>query len=214
VRDIGLLLTWICSWILAVSVAARELPQEEIRRTVYALLAKPITRGELVLGKWLGSWGIVALATLCFYALISLVVAGMGYPIAILPLIQGYILHVASLGILCAMALLFSTRMNHDAAGTLTYVLSLAALVVVPKVPELMAKEEGLTANALLVLYNALPHFEVFDMRRRLVHGYGALPLSTFALILCYGIALTALLLTVAWVAYRRKRFTRGKLAS
>jgi hypothetical protein len=40
----------------------------------YPLLAKPITRAELILGKWLGTWTAPVVATLLFYALIFSIV--------------------------------------------------------------------------------------------------------------------------------------------
>ncbi|MBU1694112.1 MAG: ABC transporter permease subunit, partial [Verrucomicrobia bacterium] len=56
ILDVGLLLAWLFSLVLVVGLAARQLPREESRGTIFPLLAKPVTRGELLLGKWLGSW--------------------------------------------------------------------------------------------------------------------------------------------------------------
>ena len=50
VKEIGLLLTWLFSWILAVNISSRLLPQEETQRTIFPLLAKPISRAEIVVG--------------------------------------------------------------------------------------------------------------------------------------------------------------------
>ncbi|MDP6525201.1 MAG: ABC transporter permease [Kiritimatiellia bacterium] len=212
IKDIGLLLTWVLGWIMAVSVTVKELPREESRRTIFPLLAKPITRFELVLGKWLGAWSIVCVATLLFYALVALVVVGMGGSLSLVALLQGYILHCGALGMISAIALVFSTRMNSDAASTLTYVLTLASFLVVPKVPELMARERGMWADGLLFLYNALPHFEIFDLRQRIVYGYGPVGLKTFVLVLLYGAIIVAVGILVSWMAYRRKRFKRGAM--
>src|ERR1035437_936785 len=38
-KEIGLLLAWVCSWILAVSVSARQLPQEERQGTIFPQIA-------------------------------------------------------------------------------------------------------------------------------------------------------------------------------
>ncbi len=63
VKEIGLLGAWILGWILAINTSVRQLPQEENRGTVFPLLAKPVSRFELVLGKWLGAWVVVCAAT-------------------------------------------------------------------------------------------------------------------------------------------------------
>ena len=77
-KEIGLLLAWVCSWILAVSISARQLPQEERQGTIFSLLAKPVSRVEVLLGKWLGAWVVTGAATLGFYVLLALMVALRG----------------------------------------------------------------------------------------------------------------------------------------
>ena len=209
VKDIALVMTWLFSWILAAGLTAKELPHEETRRTIYPLLAKPVTRGELILGKWLGAWTVVSAATVMFYALILAVVWLMGGSLSPAPLLQGIVLHSAAIGMVCAFALLFSTRLHPDAAATLTYVLTGAAYLVVPRVPALAFKETGFRQDALLVLYHVLPHFEIFDMRRRILHDFGPIRFATWSLIVLYAAAVIAALLLLAWACYRRKRFSR-----
>ena len=48
-KEIGMLLAWVCSWILAVSISARQLPQEERQGTIFPLLAKPVGRATITL---------------------------------------------------------------------------------------------------------------------------------------------------------------------
>ena len=213
VMHIGLLMTWVFAWILTVNVSSRELPLEESRGTIFPLLAKPITRLELVLGKWIGAWSVVCAANLLFYMLVMAVVLARGGYVKPLVLAEGFVLHCAALSVVAALAVALSTRMNHDAAASTTYVITAASFLVVPRIPALMALETGIRANLLMLLYNILPHFEVFDLRRRISFDYGPAAWVSFFLVLGYGLSLTAVLLTVAWMAYRNKRFTRGSLA-
>jgi Cu-processing system permease protein len=213
VKDVGLLMAWLFAWILAVSVSCRQLPQEEARGTVFALLAKPVTRGDMVLGKWLGAWSVVAAANALFYLLIAGIVAARGGAFEPVCLVQGYALHTAALAAVTALGIALATRLNSDAAVTLTSVITGAAFVVVPQVPHFLTQQSGFQAGALLVLYNVLPHFELFDLRTRLVHDFGPVRVGVFLAVLLYGAALTALALLAAWLAYRRKRFNRGTLS-
>ncbi len=215
VKDVGLLATWGFGWILAVHIACRCLPQEEQRGTIYALLAKPVTRLQLVVGKWLGAWSVTCAATLAFYALLTAMVVFQGGTAALdgAVLIQGVLLHGAVLAILCALGLLFSTRMHQDAAATLTYVLSFAAFIILPRMPGLMARASGWHGTLVSIVYHLLPHFEIFDMRKRMVHDWGAVNGATFLTVLLYGAVYTALLLAIAWLAFRKKRFSRENLA-
>lgn len=212
VMDLGLVATWLFGWILSIHVSSRELPQEESRGTVFSLLAKPITRIELILGKWLGAWSVVCAAVFIFYALVMTVVAARGGSFDAVAVLQGVILHCGVIAVMTAIGLAFSTRMNHDAAASISYVTTATALLVVPAIPHLMTQAKGINAGLLLLVYNVFPHFEVMDMRLRIVHGYGAAPLGAVAAALLYGILWAAIPIVIAWLGYRRKRFTRSKL--
>lgn len=212
IKDIGLLMAWFFAWILAVTVASRELPQEETNGTIFNLLAKPVTRFDVIAGKWLGCWSVVVFSTLLFYLLVILVTVGKGGTFDTVTMIQGFSNHTGLLAIICAIALAFSTRLNHDAAATMTYVVTTVSFFVVPRVPEFMMRETGFTAGFLMFIYNLFPHFEVLDFRRRMVHGYDPADWIIFGMELCYALVITAIFLVLAWLAYRNKRFTRDSL--
>ena len=209
VKDAGILLAWVFSGILAVTVGSRALPNEESRATICPLLAKPLARGELIAGKWLGIWTVSACALVLFYGLILAVVTAKGGAFVPVTFCQGIALHAVALAILCALSVLFSTRLNPDAASTLSFVGAITAFLVLPHVPELLVRQGGATADMLLILYYLLPRAELFDLRVRLVHGYGPIPWPTFGTILAYGLLYVVLFLMLAWFAYRNKRFSR-----
>lgn len=212
VTDTGFLLAWVFGWILSVLVSARELPLEQARGTIYPLLAKPVTRAEVIIGKWLGAWTVVSAATLAFYALIVAVVLSRHARLDPTALAQAYILHAASLAVIVSLAMLFSTRLNSDAASTLSLVITGASFLVVPRIPEFLVSLEGFPAYALMLTYHLLPHFEVFDLRQRVVHDFGPMDWAPFWQVILYGSALTAIFLLLAWMAFRNKRFVRGEL--
>lgn len=212
VKEIGLLGAWLLGWILAIGTSVRQLPGEERRGTLLPLLAKPVSRWELVFGKWLGAWVVTCAATLSFYAATSAVVMLRGGGFDPETLAQAMVLHAAAIGILTAVGLALSTRMNPDAATATAYVFTGAAFLIVPSVPALLVTSRGLSGTLLLGLYYALPHFELFDERRRLVHGWGAAHWEHVGGAFFYGGALTAVFLLLAWIGYRRKTFSRGEL--
>ena len=55
-KELCLLLIWISSLVIAITTTARQIPAERENRTLLPLLAKPITRTQLVFGKFLGCW--------------------------------------------------------------------------------------------------------------------------------------------------------------
>jgi ABC-type Na+ efflux pump permease subunit len=213
VLDIGLLLCWLLGWVLAINAGARELPQEEARGTVYLLLAKPLSRLELVAGKWLGAWSGVATAVLFFYAASALIAFGRGAKFDAGILFQAWILHSVALAMLTGLAILLSTRLNRDAATALSAVLSAAAFLLVPRVPELVLHSQPWAQAPLIALYFALPHIELLDLRQHVIHGHQGLGPATFLAIAAYGLTYAAALTLAAWLAYRNKRFGRESLA-
>jgi len=101
--NLGLYLAYLASHALVLLHAAAQLPQEMEQRTLYPLLAKPVERSAVILGKWVAS----CLVCVCAY----LVLAGLAASAA--PrmesthagmLAQTLVLHVASLGLLAALA--------------------------------------------------------------------------------------------------------------
>ncbi len=211
VKDAGLLVVWVFGWILSIHVGCRELPQEEQRGVVFSLLAKPVSRLELILGKWLGAFRVVATALFAFYLLLGVVVVLHGGRGSLdwTAYAQGYMLHAAALGMLVAMGLLFSTRMHQDAATALTTVFSLGALLMVPRLPALMAHSRGASGFVTHAIYHLMPHFGLLDMRKRIVHNHGPAAGWALGLALLYAAVYTALLLWAAWLSYRNKRFSR-----
>jgi ABC-type transport system involved in multi-copper enzyme maturation permease subunit len=212
IKDLGLLAIWILVWILTLNLSVRQLPREESQGTIFPLLAKPISRLELIIGKWLGCWSAAGFATFCFYVLLAGVAALQGGAFTPLVLAQGFILHLAAVAILAALGILLSTRLNSDAAATLAYLISGACTLVIPQIPGVLTTLVGPRRDLLLALYFATPHLELFDLRRRLVHDWGPLPTQPFLIIFIYGVLITFILLALAWLAYRRKRFVRGDI--
>lgn len=212
IKEIGLLLAWACSWLLAVTVSARQLPQEERQGTIFPLLAKPVNRAEVLIGKWLGAWVVTGVATLAFYILLTGIVILHGGSFGAVALAQAWFLHLGLLGIVTALGIAFSTRLNADAAAVMTGVVTLAAWLFLPRVPDLVLMARGAAQTGLMAMYYALPHLELFDMRRRLVYGWPPASGEAVLATLAYGALMTALFLTLGWLAYRNKRFVRGAM--
>src|SRR3977135_3778308 len=79
-KETCLLFIWISSLVIAITTTARQIPMERENRTLFPLLAKPLSRTELLLGKFLGCWLACGLALLCFYLFFCLLGAGAGQP--------------------------------------------------------------------------------------------------------------------------------------
>ena len=212
IKEIGLLLVWVFAWILTIGLSVRQLPQEEKTGTIFPLLAKPVRRSELIIGKWIGAWGIAGAATIIFYILLAGIVLARGGNFNLALAAETWTLHFCFMGVLAAMSLLFSTRMNSDAAATLTGVVSAAAFMLLPQVPRLAGDLSGWRKESLYIIYYVLPHLELFDLRQRFVHDWEPMRWEPFIMIVCYGLLMSAVFLMLGWLAYRKKWFNRDAI--
>ena len=73
VKDLCILLIWISALLITIATAARQIPAERESRTIFPLLAKPVTRGQVILGKFLGCWLASGAALAVFYLFFAVV---------------------------------------------------------------------------------------------------------------------------------------------
>jgi ABC-type transport system involved in multi-copper enzyme maturation permease subunit len=213
IMDVGLLSALLLSCILAVTLTVRQIPSEEQSGTLFTVMTKPIGRFEFLLGKWLGTFSALLLATLLFYLTVIAVTLSRGFQFNLLALAQTYALHCTLLGIIAAIALCFSTYLSIGASSSLTFASIAVGFGFLPKIPHLMLQESGWRAGCMWIIYYAAPHLELFDMRQRLIHNWGPLNASLFAGTLLYGALIITVFLGLAWCIFRKRRFKRGRFA-
>src|SRR5580700_8598229 len=74
-KEICLLLIWVSALVIAIATAARQIPSERASRTIFPLLAKPVSRGQVIVGKFAGCWLATGLALVVFYAFFGVISA-------------------------------------------------------------------------------------------------------------------------------------------
>src|SRR5213083_1123734 len=71
-KEICLLLIWISALVIAIGTTARQIPAERESRTIFPLLAKPVSRAQVLLGKFAGCWLACGICLLVFYLFLFL----------------------------------------------------------------------------------------------------------------------------------------------
>lgn len=107
-KELCLLLIWISALVIAVTTAARQIPAEREQRTIFPLLAKPVTRGQVIAGKSLGCWLAAGLALVVFYLFLIAVCGSREHAWPLLNYLQAAWLQWMFLGVVIAMAVLGS----------------------------------------------------------------------------------------------------------
>src|SRR4029077_11754268 len=72
-KEVVLLLIWVSALVIAITTTARQIPAERENRTIFPLLAKPVTRGQVIVGKFLGCWLACGMVLLVFYVFFGVV---------------------------------------------------------------------------------------------------------------------------------------------
>jgi ABC-type transport system involved in multi-copper enzyme maturation permease subunit len=203
--EVALLLIWGFSLFIAIGTGARLFPPEFESRTIYPLLAKPIPRGTLLFGKYLGAVASSWSALLLFYALFvcSALLRGGGFSVE---LVQGVALHMAFVALAVSVSLLGSLMMTPSANLTLSGLALTAMFFFGRRLPDYAGEVSAPLSWAVNLVYAVGPHAEFFDMRQRLVHGWGGVDARVLAAVLAYAAVYSAACLFLAHVILKRKR--------
>ena len=203
--EAALLLVWGFSLFIALGSGQRLLAPEFEARTIYPLLAKPISRGRLLFGKYLGALAASWSALAFFYVLFvgSVLLRGGAFAVE-LP--QALALHFAFIALAVAVSLLGSLLMSASANCALSSIVLVGMFFFGRRLPEYADGLNPALAWLVKAVYAIAPHAEFFDMRQRLVHGWGAVGWPVFAAVLCYALVYIAVLLGLASLALRRRR--------
>ena len=116
-KDVALLLIWISSLVIAIGASARQIPSERENRTIFPLLAKPVTRGQLIIGKFLGCWLACGIALGVFYLFFGVVSLSREREFQLAQYAQTIILQWSMLAIVISMVLLGSVVFSAPSAN-------------------------------------------------------------------------------------------------
>src|SRR3984957_1975565 len=206
IKSLGLSAISVIGLLIAVFIGVGLVYKEMDKRTLYALLAKPVRRWEFLLGKFGGLVLTLAVNTLAMSAGLFLALLYVKHSLermdAVLLVAVYFIL--LKLALVVALALLFSCYTTPLLAILYTSALYIAGLFV-----EEMRTFRFATANpameaVLRGLSYLLPNFENFNAMAAAVHGReipGALILQNTA----YAALYTAIVLLVAAAVFSRR---------
>ena len=204
--EAALLLVWGYSLFISLGIGGRLFTSEFANRTVYPLLAKPVSRGELLVGKYLGavaaSWSALAF----FYVLWAVSSLLRGGECLTVCFFQAFFLHALFMALAVAAAVAGSFLLSPSASTTLLAILFPAMFFFGRRLPDYAENVSGVLKGFVYAVYWVAPHAEFFDMRQRLVHGWGGVEAGVFLSVVGYGVVYSAVLLLAARFLLNRKR--------
>jgi ABC-type transport system involved in multi-copper enzyme maturation permease subunit len=216
IKDLGLAAMSVFGLFMAVFIGIGLVSKEVERRSIYALLAKPIRRHEFILGKYLGLvltlFVNVSVMTLSLFAVLACmhwtaeppVRAAWEAPALDPRLLVAVVLIFAELALVTAIALLFSTFSTPMLSAALTLGLYVAGHFNADLRSFEAVVSSRAAAGIARALYYVLPNFASFDVKAAVVHAVPVAP-SYVWLTLLYGAVYTSFLLLAAmWIFTRR----------
>jgi Cu-processing system permease protein len=205
VTDMGLASINLVGVIIAIFVGIGLVSKEIERRTVYTIMARPISRTQFILGKYLGLI-FTLVVNLGIMLLVFLLTLQAYHAPAHAALFQSLALIFVELLLMTALALFFSTFTS----ATLSAVFALSLYVLGHLTTDMRAIAAKSTSEPLKQLMNALyylcPNLEMLNIKGQAAMGQAA-SMSFMALAVGYGLLYTAFLLTAACVVFRSRDF-------
>jgi len=205
-KELTLLLIWVCSLVVAITTTARQIPMERESRTLFPLLAKPLTRTELLLGKFLGCWLACGAVLLCFYTFFGILAGTREHQWPIINYLQAAGLHWIMLAVVIAFTLLGSLVFVVPSSNiTIGFIAAAFILTVGRHLNKVALQQPEPQQSVLYALYYAIPHLELFDVRDLIVHNWPPIAWKVCGLASLYALGYAAAFLILACVVFRRK---------
>jgi len=204
--DIGLSSMEIFGTLIAVFLGAGLVAGDVQRRTVFPIVAKPVSRAQYVAGRYAG---LVATTTLnlavmavAFVAVLAFYLRGVGF-LAETPVLATLGAIALQLAMIAAVAVLFSTFTT----ATLSAIFTLSLVVAGHLASDLVrywSTQGAWLAWMGRALYVAVPNLEALNFKEAMVYR-DAVPAATLAPALAYGVLYAVGVVAVAAAVFTRR---------
>lgn len=205
VFDIGLAAINLVGVVIAIFVGIGLVSKEIERRTVYTIMARPISRSHFILGKYCGL-ALTLLINVSVMLVVYLVTLWVNQVELHVGVLQAVTLVYVELLLVTAIALFFSTF----SSATLSAMMTLGLYVVGHLTTDLKTLAEKSTQSAVktvtTVLYYVCPNLEALNLKGEAAAGL-AMGASYLTLAATYGLLYAAVLVTGACYVFQRRDF-------
>lgn len=208
ITDIGLSAMRFFGMLIAIFIGIQLVYKEIERRTIYSLLAKPLRRSELVLGKFFGLSLTLAVNSTIMLAgvIVSILIVQGGYASQVLAAVPASYMIMLELVVTTALALMFSTISSPAVSALLTFLVYVAGnfstnLKVLSQTTDVGALKVLLTG-----LYFVLPNLTNFSAISSAAYGT-PIPGARLLGATVYAILYCGLLLAIAVMVFERRDF-------
>ena len=204
--------------LIAVFMGTRMIPDEIEKRTIHTILAKPVSRAQFLVGKFLGGIAtifvnvlLMGLAFVLVYSIKApqfktLAEGAMSMDFMFPNIVKAIILSFFELSVLMAIAVTASTVFSWIIAAIFSFF-----VYFVGQMSEFFnqlanpEREIPQIAKLLLgVIYKLLPHFEIFDIREAIMKDI-PVPWEVMGKITAQGLAYALIVILIGYLAFNER---------
>ncbi|BCA54479.1 putative ABC transport system, permease component [Nitrospira sp. KM1] len=205
VNDFGLAAINLVAIIIAIFIGTGLVTREIDRRTIYTILARPITRVQFIIGKYAGLGLIVSTNIAMMFAMFIATVWLSGHRVHG-ALFQAVELIVVESLLVMAIALFFSTFSSTVLSATMTLGLYLVGHLT-SDLKEIAGKSENQATEIIMnALYYVCPNLQIMNIKGQAASGI-VVDFGFQAVATAYGLLYAGILLTGACVIFQRRDF-------
>ena len=206
-REMALHIMGLATALTVIVLSARQLPREFENKTIYPLLAKPISRTTFLLGKFCG---VMLAALFCFGLFMCIFILGSLYLGGRIPwglFLQYIYLQMLLMSILAALSFWLSLIFNLDAAITLGFVFFAGSNFLTASISYVYDFMGTFAKSILIVLTFIIPQLTLFDLSGKVTHAeaWSTISFKTMSILTIYGLIFTLIYFALAMLAFRRK---------
>ncbi len=190
------------------------------KRTIYMVLARPISRQQYIVGKFFGVSLLIA-TTVCILSLfgaISIFLVKVVNPdyfprFSWGPVLLADVFIAMSLILLSSLSFLFA---SFASTSFITLILTIISYIIGQSMSTVKSLVEapqaaGITVSPFTVklvqaAYYLFPNLSLFDIKTQAAHGL-AIPMTYIMWTLCYGIVYICMAILIAALLFRKKEF-------
>lgn len=204
-KDLAVTVLGVFSTIVAILISSRGIPEELKNRTLYPLLARPITRFDLLFGKFIGA----TVATWISFLVLAVLTGAalMVFKVHFEPIaLQYLLLKMMGLAMLCAVSQTLSCYMTPQAAATMSFILALGGSMLSRAFVMGYASAAAPLQIGFKFLNALLPQYSLFDIGSRVSNQHWSpVPLWVVGALAAYMVIYSGGMLTLGWMKFRKQ---------
>jgi len=202
IYNLGLTYAYYAAHLIAGLLIIKQVPSEIENRTLYPILAKPVTRLSYLMGKWVAAFLIGSIVFLILTAFVWVTSPKMEDYNTLL-LAQNVVLNICSIGALCSLclflSLVFPVPVAMITAGLIFIFSDNLNNMITARF-----SNEGI-ASVIEWVLSYLPNFNQFSLITRYTDGIAPLSLTSFGGLFLYGVVLISFFIIVSGYLFSRR---------